>query len=43
MSVPAAILRRSRIGQSLAYGGLLGVLCVVPSIAVRIAGEFPRA
>jgi hypothetical protein len=38
-----AILRRSRLVQSLAYGCLLGVLSAVPTIVLQATGLFPRA
>lgn len=39
----AAVLRRSRIVQSLAYGCLLGILSAVPTVGLQVAGLFPRA
>lgn len=38
-----AILRRSRLVQSLAYGCLLGVLSAVPTVFLQVTGLFPRA
>lgn len=38
-----ATLRRSRLVQGLAYGGLLGVLSAVPTLVLQATGLFPRA
>ena len=38
-----AILRRSRLVHSLAYGGMLGVLSAVPTLVLQATGLFPRA
>ncbi len=38
-----AILRRSRLVQSLAYGCMLGLLSAVPTVVLQVTGLFPRA